>query len=166
MYQINVWLHLIMATVWVGGLIYTMAVVIPFALSLSKAERQPILRGLARRFRKIGWTAIALLFITGFVNFYYRTAGLNALARQAENGANPGLSPVEQFMKWLGIKLGLIIVMVGLMLFHDITSLRDAKRNEGKPGTAPHNRAGSIAAALATLLAIVILYVSVRLVRG
>jgi putative copper export protein len=166
MYQFNVWLHIVFATIWVGGLIYTMAVVIPYALSLKKEERQPLLRGLARRFRRIGWTALALLFVTGFINFYYRTRHMNADTGSLTDTKVVGDPIVEEFMKWLGIKLGFVIVMVGLMLFHDITSIRDAKRHEGKSGPAPHNRAGSIAAALATLLAILIIYASVRLVRG
>jgi len=57
-------------------------------------------------------------------------------------------------------------VMIALMAFHDITSIRAAKRHEGSPDSAPGNRMGSRAAALATLIAIFILYVSVRLVRG
>ena len=60
----------------------------------------------------------------------------------------------------------LVLVMIGLMAFHDITSIRAAKRYEGSPHVAPGNRAGSRAAALATLVAILVLYVSVRLVRG
>ncbi len=162
MYQAIVWLHILMATIWVGGLIYTMAVVIPFALQLKKEERQPILRGLARRFRRIGWAAIGILFLTGFFNFYNRITSFQTSGNTETD--NP--AAINHFMMWLGIKLGLIIVMIGLMLFHDITSLRDAKRHEGKAGSAPHNRAGSMAAALATLLAIIILYISVRLVRG
>jgi uncharacterized membrane protein len=55
LYHINVWIHLVMAAVWVGGLIYTAAVVVPFAVSHEASERQRILRGLARRFRWIGW---------------------------------------------------------------------------------------------------------------
>ena len=60
----------------------------------------------------------------------------------------------------------LVAVMIGLMLFHDITSMRAAKRYAGSPDDAPGNRAGSRAAALATLVALAVLYVSVRLVRG
>jgi len=59
-----------------------------------------------------------------------------------------------------------VIVMAGLMAFHDINSIRAAKSYAGSPEGAPGNRMGSRAAALATLVAIVILYVSVRLVRG
>src|SRR5436190_2136489 len=99
MYFLNVWIHILAAAVWTGGLIYTAAVVVPFALS------------------------------------------------------HP----------W---KLMLVIVMAGLMAFHDITSIRAAKRYTGSPEGAPGNRMGSRAAALATLVAILVLYISVRLVHG
>jgi hypothetical protein len=56
--------------------------------------------------------------------------------------------------------------MIGLMAFHDVTSIQAAKHSEGSPDTASGNRLGSRAAALATLVAILVLYVSVRLVRG
>jgi len=67
---------------------------------------------------------------------------------------------------WLPWKLLLVVSMIALMAFHDITSMRAAKRYEGDLDAAPGNRAGSRAAALATLIAIAVLYVSVRLVRG
>ena len=60
----------------------------------------------------------------------------------------------------------LVALMIALMLFHDITSIRAARNYTGPAGAAPGNRAGSMAAALATLVAIAVLYVSVRLVRG
>jgi hypothetical protein len=55
--------------------------------------------------------------------------------------------------------------MIGLMLYHDITSLRDARRSSESGAMPQHNRGGSIAAALATLLAVAILFVSVLIVR-
>ena len=72
----------------------------------------------------------------------------------------------EPIATWLPWKLILIAVMIALMLYHDITSTRAARQHEGDAESAPGNRGGSMAAALATLLAIAILYVSVRLVRG
>ncbi|MEW6129619.1 MAG: CopD family protein [Acidobacteriota bacterium] len=166
MYRLSVWIHIVMASIWVGGLIYTMTAVIPFALSLSKEERQPILRGLARRFRRIGWSAIGILIITGLVNIFYRTIDYQVNSVGGIKSVAGSIRYDESFMKWLAVKLILVVLMVALMLFHDITSLRDAKRHAGQEGSPPHNRAGSIAAALATLLAIIIVYVSVRLVRG
>jgi uncharacterized membrane protein len=165
MYQLNVWLHILMAAVWTGGLIYTAAVVVPFAIGHETQERQRILRGLARRFRWIGWGSIIVLIITGLGNLILRLSPIRI--GQLFNGEafNPDL--VDRFIAvWLPWKLLLVAVMIGLMLFHDITSVRASKRYEGSPDAAPGNRAGSRAAALATLVAIAVLYVSVRLVRG
>jgi uncharacterized membrane protein len=165
MYLINVWIHILAAAVWTGGLIYTAAVAVPFALTHEAEERQRILRGLARRFRWIGWGSIVVLFITGLGNLTLRLSPIKL--SQIFNGEVFDPAKVEQLIAiWLPWKLMLVVVMIGLMAFHDITSIRAAKRYEGSPESAPGNRMGSRAAALATLLAILVLYVSVRLVRG
>ncbi len=165
MYFLNVWLHILAASIWVGGLIYTAAVAVPFALTHDVPERQRILRGLARRFRWIGWGSMAVLFVTGLGNLTLRLSPIKF--SQILNGDVFNPQKVEQLIAiWLPWKLMLVIVMIGLMAFHDITSIRAAKRYEGSPDNAPGNRMGSRAAALATLVAVLVLYVSVRLVRG
>lgn len=165
MYQLSVWLHILMAAVWTGGLIYTAAVAVPFAVSHSKEDRQRILRGLGRRFRPIAWGSIVVLAVTGLGNLTLRLSPISI--SQLFNGEAFDPRRVDGFIAvWLPWKLLLVIAMIGLMLYHDITSSRAAKRHEGSPGSAPGNRGGSMAAALATLVAIAVLYVSVRLVRG
>jgi len=165
MYFLNVWIHILAAAVWTGGLIYTAAVVVPFALSHPADERQRILRGLARRFRWIAWGSIVVLIITGIGNLVLRLTPIKL--SQILNGDVFDPNKVERLIAiWLPWKLMLVIVMIGLMAFHDITTIQAAKRYEGSPDAAPGSRAGSRAAALATLVAILVLYVSVRLVRG
>jgi uncharacterized membrane protein len=165
MYHLSVWLHILAATVWVGGLIYTAAVAVPSALTHEQTERQRLLRGLGRRFRWIGWGSIVVLVITGLGNLMLRISPIKF--SQILNGELFDPEKVEQLIAiWLPWKLMLVIVMIGLMAFHDITSIQAAKRYQGSPDTAPGNRLGSRAAALATVLAILVLYVSVRMVRG
>lgn len=165
MYFLNVWIHILAAAVWTGGLIYTAAVVVPFALKHEGEERQRILRGLARRFRWIAWGSIVVLFVTGLGNLTLRLTPIKV--SQIFNGDVFDPNKVEHLIAiWLPWKLMLVLVMIGLMAFHDITSIRAAKRYEGSPDSAPGSRMGSRAAALATLVAILVLYVSVRLVRG
>jgi hypothetical protein len=60
----------------------------------------------------------------------------------------------------------LIVVMVALMAYHDLTSIQAAKQYEGSRDRSPGRRAGTTAAAAATLVTLLVLYVSVRLVRG
>jgi putative copper resistance protein D len=165
MYEISVWIHILMAAIWVGGLVYTAAVAVPFAVSQGGEERQRTLRGLGRRFRHIGWGAIVVLIITGLGNLLLRPSPVRL--NQLLNGeAFDPQRVYEPIATWLPWKLILIAVMVALMIYHDITSTRAARRHDGSAEAAPGNRGGSMAAALATLLAIAILYVSVRLVRG
>ena len=165
MYFLNVWLHILAAAVWTGGLIYTAAVAVPFALTHPVEERQRILRGLARRFRWLAWGSIVVLIITGIGNLVLRLTPIKV--SQILNGDVFNPDKVERLIAiWLPWKLMLVVVMIGLMAFHDITSIQAAKRHDGSPDSAPGSRAGSRAAALATLVAILVLYVSVRLVRG
>ena len=165
MYFLNVWIHILAAAIWTGGLIYTAAVVVPFALSHPPDERQRILRSLARRFRWIGWGSIAVLLITGVGNLTLRLTPIRF--SQIINGDVFDPAKVERLIAiWLPWKLLLVLSVIGLTAFHDITSIQAAKRYEGSPDRAPGNRMGSRAAALATLLSILVLYVSVRLVRG
>jgi uncharacterized membrane protein len=156
LYILSVWLHILLACIWVGGMIYTAAIVIPFAVKQSPDERQRIIRGQARKFRMIGWTSVVLLAITGVYN---------ATQRFALDGIG-GLFDKQRVGFWLPRKLEFFVLMVLLILFHDIVSVRAAKQSKGSPATAPGNPLGSIAAALATLLALVVLYCSVRIVRG
>jgi putative copper resistance protein D len=156
LYILSVWFHILLACIWVGGMIYTAAVVIPFAVKQSPDERQRIIRGQARKFRMIGWTSVALLAITGVYNAMQRYA-LDSIG---------GLFDKQRVGFWLPRKLEFFVLMVLLVLFHDIMSMRAAKQSKGSPDAAPGNRLGSIAAAIATLLALVVLYCSVRIVRG
>src|SRR5262249_57041136 len=72
MYQICVWIHILMAITWVGGLIYTAAVVVPLAVRREPVERQQMLRMFGRRFRWIGWGAGAISILTGLCNLTLR----------------------------------------------------------------------------------------------
>ncbi|HKY05015.1 MAG TPA: CopD family protein [Blastocatellia bacterium] len=165
MYQISVWLHILMAAIWVGGLIYTAAVVVPYAISQGGEDRQRILRGLARRFRWIGWGSLGVLFVTGLANLLLRLSPVPLT--DLFNGAAFDPARTDRFIAvWLPWKLLLVVTMIALMLYHDVTSMRAARQHQGDPSSAPGNRGGSRAAALATLIAIAIVYVSVRMVRG
>ncbi|MEW6213072.1 MAG: CopD family protein [Acidobacteriota bacterium] len=164
MYQLNVSIHIAMAALWVGGLIYTAAVAVPFALTHATEERQRILRGLARRFRRLAWGAMVILILTGLGNLWLRPAPVSP--EQLFTGEAFDASKVDPFIaRWLGWKLSLVFLIIVLMLYHDITSIR-AAREHSSPDSAPGRRSGSMAAAAATLLSLAVIYFSARMVRG
>ncbi|MDR4459092.1 MAG: hypothetical protein MRJ67_00985 [Nitrospirales bacterium] len=67
-YIILVWIHLVAATFWVGGMLFLSLVAVP----LLKQDSDPLSaqRGfisLARRFRTLVWSALFILVVTGSV---------------------------------------------------------------------------------------------------
>ena len=115
MYFISVWLHILAAAVWVGGLIYTAAVVVPFAISHQGEERQRILRGLGRRFRWIAWGSMVVSIVTGIGNLLLRLTPISL--SQIFNGDvfDPECGRPTALLPWTNV----LLVMIGLMAFHD-----------------------------------------------
>ncbi|PYP86456.1 MAG: hypothetical protein DMF61_13305 [Blastocatellia bacterium AA13] len=165
MYQLCVFIHILMAAVWIGGLIYTAAIVVPFAVGHDKEERQRILRSFGRRFRPVAWSAAAIGVLTGFGNLLLRLTPIDL--HQIISGEIFDPHKVDRFIAtWLPWKVAFVVVMLILMLFHDVTSVQAARKFEGSRDSAPGNRAGTMAASIALIMALFVLYFSVRLVRG
>jgi len=79
--------HLLAAAVWVGGTVTLVAVAVPYARSLSGAERAAALYGLGRRWRPLGWGALAVLVVTGLLSASEHDAlGREALLRTDAGG--------------------------------------------------------------------------------
>ena len=57
--------HLLAATVWVGGTIALVFVSVPPAQRLEGPQRAAMLRELGRRWRPVGWSALAIAIATG-----------------------------------------------------------------------------------------------------
>lgn len=95
------WLHLVAAAVWVGGLV-TVGALVP-ALRSAGAER-PMLQAMARRFGVVSWAAMALAVGTGVIQI-------------PRLGYGWFDEPVVR-------KLGLVVVAIGLAAAHQLTARR------------------------------------------
>lgn len=73
------WLHLLSAVVWVGGLVYQTHVLLPAARRGGAAAVADMLR----RGRPVTWTAVAVSVLSGF----YNVTRLGPLDRVMESGA-------------------------------------------------------------------------------
>lgn len=73
------WLHVVSAVVWIGGLAYQAHVVLPAA----RRGDLGAFADAAQRARPVTWTAIALIVLTGF----YNVTRLGPLDRVLETGA-------------------------------------------------------------------------------
>jgi uncharacterized membrane protein len=67
--NLNLWLHILSAVVWVGAIFYTWWVLVPGVQSAYSSEEAPLrITGLEKRFRKVAHPFIALIAITGIIN--------------------------------------------------------------------------------------------------
>jgi putative copper export protein len=101
---LNVWLHILAAVIWIGGMLFLSLIAVPVLRRIeAPLVRRDLFRAMAQRFRGLVWICIAILILTGIVNVLYygnTTAG----------------SP---YMTVLHIKLGLVVFLVVMGLLHD-----------------------------------------------
>jgi uncharacterized membrane protein len=60
-------IHLLAAIVWVGGTVVLVFVSVPLAQRLEGEGRAAMLRGLGRRWRPLGWSALGVAVVSGAV---------------------------------------------------------------------------------------------------
>lgn len=66
--SILIWIHLIAATFWVGGMLFLSLVAVPLLKkSPDPASSQREFVNLARRFRMFVWVALSILLVTGII---------------------------------------------------------------------------------------------------
>jgi len=102
-WALMLWLHLLAAITWIGGLVFQVLVVFPtLARAAPTAERLRFALSLEARFRVLVWPAVGLVLFTGLVNLmhvWYATV-VTAVS------VSPTFIPV------LSIKLSLVVGMI------------------------------------------------------
>ena len=162
-YLISVWLHILAATVWLGGMLFLSLVVTP-ALRRAGEPRfaLEVLRFAGRRFRSVGWTCLAVLLATGVVNFLGRGYGFAVLG-QAEFWLSP-------FGHAFAAKLALVALVAALSAIHDFHIGRAAtEAMSSRPGSREAENLRHMAAWIGRaniILSLVITAFAVMMVRG
>ncbi len=163
LYLVSVWLHVLAAAIWVGGLIFVALVVVPVI-------RRPELQGAAARlihftgirFRWVGWACFVLLFLTGLFNVLVRgIAWADLLAAQFWTGP---------FGKLLAAKLVVFALILASSAVHDfVVGPRAVALWQEHPGSAEATRLRRQATHFGRLnlfLALLVVALGVILVRG
>jgi len=105
MMALLVWLHLLAAISWIGGMLFLSVVLVPVLKREPFASQRAVLiRAAAWRFRPVVWGAIAVLLITGPLLLHQR-----------------GI-PIMDPSRWpmvLATKLSLVTILLFLTLAHD-----------------------------------------------
>jgi len=143
------YLHVVGAVIWIGGLAYQAHVLLPAARRGAVAP----FADAARRARPVAWTAIGIVVLTGF----YNVTQLGDLARVMESGA--GLMLAGKFI--------LVILAVALTIqrdFAQLTLLNAAVTSGGDPSRAL--RAIARLDRIVLLLALVVIYLGLAISRS
>lgn len=101
-----VWLHLVAAVSWIGGMIFLSVVLVPILKREPFASQKALLfLAMARQFRVVVWGMIAVLLFTGPLLLHQRGIPI----------ADPSRWPTT-----LAVKLGLVTILLLLTLAHDL----------------------------------------------
>ena len=160
LYRISVWVHIVAACFWVGGILFFAVVLVPVLRKLPGPSSVEFVRAIGTRFRVAGWWSVALLVATGLVNLLSRYPGTE-LAEAAF-----WLSPFGQA---LTLKLALVAIVVVASIGHDVLGVRATNAALRDPGSADAVRLRMLASWLGRLDAVLVLaivFVAVVLVRG
>lgn len=161
-YQSSVYIHILSAMVWVGGMLFLSLVAVPVARRLPPAERAHLLDAVGRRFRAVGWTCVALLIATGIINSSYRGVTWGNLFS--------GAILDTTFGQIYCLKLTAVAAMLALTAYHDFVLGPRTTRSLAQAGTEAiprsHRLASRLLAVFALLLALIIVALASMLVRG
>lgn len=166
LYQVSVFLHVLSAIIWVGGMLFLALVIVPSTRDLPPADRAALFSAVGRRFRTIGWVCIVVLVTTGLVNSAYRGVTWANLFT-ADLWGTP-------FGTTLALKLGVVLVMLGLSVYHDFVigprSVRMSAHTAVVPDALKETRRlrkrAAMIGRLEALLVLVVLVLAIMLVRG
>lgn len=135
-------LHVLAAIVWIGGMLFIALVLVPVVRRLEPAERLRLVQATGLRFRAVGWIALSLLLLSGVLNLWLR----------------PYLLGVPLFH----VKLGLVVLALGLSVVHDFVLGPRA----GAPGADPGLRVRASWVARANVLVVLGVVVLGLALRG
>jgi uncharacterized membrane protein len=101
------WLHILAAVAWVGGMIFLTLVVVPVERRIQDPRlRFDLVNRIGIRFKYLGWASIAILIVTGTYNTLYKVSSWDQLMTTG-------------YGKTLLIKLAIVAFMFSLSIAHD-----------------------------------------------
>ena len=144
------WLHLLAAVVWLGGLLFESHILFPL---LTKKGWTETVASAVSQFRRVTWTAIVLMVVTGL----YNLTRLPPIAHLIESGV----------VTLLALKLFLVVVVLMLSAHRDF-GLASRLRREVAAGKAPDRVLSTILRVdrVVLLLGVILLYLGLAISRG
>jgi putative copper export protein len=162
LYLISVWIHVLAATAWVGGMLFLVLVVVPWLRRGGRVDAAIFLRETGRRFRNVGWACFGLLLVTGTFNLWVRGVRLADFTRVEWLSSPFGLTVL--------LKLGVFVLILTMSSVHDFSLGPQATLAIGRDPRSPEaealRRRASLLGRVNLLLALIVVALGVMLVRG
>lgn len=163
MYHLSVFIHILSAIFWIGGMLFTAAVLVPASRhKLLKNKKGQFFTLIGKKFSRISWILFIVLIITGITNLLTRGYDWQTLLSSVFWESN--------FGSILAIKLSLFGIVLLVSGIHDFyAGPKAAKLLDEQPESAETDRMRKLSSWLGRLnllLGIAVLYYALRLVRG
>lgn len=161
-YKASVFIHILSAMFWIGGMLFTVAVLVPITRNKVLKPTKTTFYAIMKRFSRLSWILFPILILTGGIQLWARGYTLHHLMSNTFWESHFGTT--------LAFKLttfALVLIISGL---HDFwlgpkaTLLMDEKPQD--PRTQKIRKVASWIGRLNLLFALLILYFAVTLVRG
>lgn len=150
MLKFSLFLHIVAALFWIGGMLFLTLVVAPFLKTIQDAkERSRIYQIVGKSFRLWGWVAISILVITGPVNLYLMGMPLSNLIDPSFHSTPYG--------KALDVKISFVVLIILTSLLHDFIFGPKARTSAGYSNIAKWLGRSNLFIALAIVLFAVII---------
>lgn len=162
LYLTSVWVHILAATIWIGGMGFLVLVVVPWMRRGNRAAGAAILAETGARFRAVGWACFGVLLLTGTVNLWALGVRLEDFRSAAWRQ-----SPFGSAVLW---KLGVFTAVLLLSAVHDFhvgpAATAALQVDPDSPGSERLRRRASWMGRINAVLALVLVALAVVIVRG
>jgi copper resistance protein D len=162
LYYVSVWLHVLAATIWIGGLFFIVLVVVPWLRRGGRTGAGAFLRETGVRFRTVGWTCFAVLALTGTFNLWVRGVRPRHFVDPDWLATPSGCT--------VAAKVAVFAIVLAISVVHDfVVGPRATRAIEDDPASAEAARLRRMASLLGranALLALVLLAIAIAIVRG
>jgi putative copper resistance protein D len=158
-YLFSVWLHIVSAMAWIGGMTFLVLVVVPaLRLPALRERATEVLSATGVRFRRVGWIALVTLLVTGTFNVTYRGYSLGQIASGEVFQGHWGHT--------LALKLGMVALVLVISVVHDFWVGPSALRAPDPDRRERFRRGASLMGRVNFALALAVVALAVTLVRG
>ncbi|MDF3130781.1 DUF2269 family protein [Kiritimatiellaeota bacterium B1221] len=160
LYICLVWIHILCAMLWVGGMLFMTLMLIPALRGLKDPQlMRSLMQSVGKLYHRWGWGSLIVLFITGFMLLDYRGISHTQLA-----SSEFWQSPFGTTLAW---KLSFFVLVAVFSVIHDVSAIKSSKRENPTPEHRSKDRKLASWLGRVTLLcSLAIVVLGIMLVRG